>query len=140
MESQKKIRVLVVDDSILFREVIARGISSEPMIEVVALAGDPFDARDKILKYNPDVITCDVEMPKMNGIEFLKIIRDQMRYKDLKVFIMTTSNEKSDQDKTHELGISGYIIKPMSYTDNSKNSDSMEAFVQFHLTKIFSET
>lgn len=88
----------------------------------------------------PDVILLDLNMPKMNGVEFLQEIRQQLRYKDLKVFVMTTSNETNDRTKTHDLGISGYIIKPMSYTDNSKNSDSMEAFVQFHLTKIFSET
>ena len=88
----------------------------------------------------PDVILLDLNMPKMNGIEFLQKIRYQLRYQDLKVFVMTTSNETSDRSKTHDLGISGYIIKPMSYTDNIKNPDSMEAFVQFHLTKIFSET
>ena len=75
----------------------------------------------------------------MNGIEFLQNIRKQMGNKDINVFVMTTSNETSDISATHNLGISGYIIKPMSYTDNIKNSDSMEAFVQFHLTKIFSE-
>lgn len=88
----------------------------------------------------PDVILLDLNMPKMNGIEFLQGIRNQERYKDLKVFVMTTSNEASDRSRTDDLGISGYIIKPMSYTGNIKNSDSMEAFVQFHLTKIFSET
>lgn len=68
----KRIRVLVVDDSIIFREVLSRGISSDPNIEVVATAKDPFDARDKIIEHKPDVMTCDVEMPKMNGIEFIR--------------------------------------------------------------------
>ncbi len=66
------IRVLVVDDSLLFREMVKKLISQDSAIEVVATAMDPFDARDKILAYKPDVITLDVEMPKMNGIEFLK--------------------------------------------------------------------
>ncbi|PYG84350.1 two-component system chemotaxis response regulator CheB [Ruminiclostridium sufflavum DSM 19573] len=73
----KKIRVLVVDDSHLYREVLSKGISTDPYIEVVAMAVDPFDARDKILKYKPDVMTCDIEMPKMNGIEFLKRLLPQ---------------------------------------------------------------
>ncbi len=73
----KKIRVLVVDDSILFREVLAKGISSDPNIDVVATAGDPFDARNKILEYRPDVMTCDVEMPRMNGIEFIRRLLPQ---------------------------------------------------------------
>lgn len=68
----KKIRVLVVDDSLVFREVISRGISSNPDIEVVATAKDPFEAKDKILQFHPDVMTCDIEMPKMNGLEFVK--------------------------------------------------------------------
>ena len=73
----KKIRVLVVDDSLVFREVISRGISSDPNIEVVATVNDPFDARDKIIQYEPDVMTCDVEMPKMDGIEFIRRLLPQ---------------------------------------------------------------
>ncbi|MCB2297390.1 protein-glutamate methylesterase/protein-glutamine glutaminase [Clostridium tagluense] len=72
MNIAKKIRVLVVDDSILFREAIARGIALDRGIEVVGTAGDAFEARDKIIEFEPDVMTLDVEMPKMNGIEFLK--------------------------------------------------------------------
>ena len=73
----RKIKVLVVDDSLIFREILARGISTDPSIEVVAKAVDPFDARDKILEYSPDVMTCDIEMPKMNGIEFIKRLLPQ---------------------------------------------------------------
>jgi len=73
----RKIKVLIVDDSLIFREVLARGISTDPNIEVVAKAVDPFDARDKILEYAPDVMTCDIEMPKMNGIEFIKRLLPQ---------------------------------------------------------------
>lgn len=77
MGIKRKIKVLVVDDSLMFREVIARGISSDSDIEVVAKAVDPFDARDKILEYSPDVMTCDVEMPKMNGIDFIRRLLPQ---------------------------------------------------------------
>ncbi|SNS05032.1 two-component system, chemotaxis family, response regulator CheB [Anaerovirgula multivorans] len=77
MQFRRKIRVLVVDDSIVFREVLSRGISSDLNIEVVATANDPFDARDKIIQYRPDVMTCDVEMPKMNGIEFVRRLMPQ---------------------------------------------------------------
>jgi two-component system chemotaxis response regulator CheB len=68
----KKIRVQVTDDSLVSREIISRGISSDPDIEVVAKAVDAFDARDKILKYAPDVMICDIEMPRMSGIEFIR--------------------------------------------------------------------
>lgn len=73
----KKIKVLVVDDSHVFREIISRGISSDGNIEVVGKASDPFEARDMVLKYSPDVMTCDIEMPKMNGIEFIRRLLPQ---------------------------------------------------------------
>ena len=74
-------------------------------------------------------------MPKMNGIEFLKNLRADSSLKNLKVFIMTTSAESTDRSAAEELGISGYIIKPLNYNDNAKRTDSMDAFVQFHLRK-----
>jgi CheY-like chemotaxis protein len=87
----------------------------------------------------PDVILLDLNMPKMNGIEFLKILRSDDSLKHIRVFIMTTSAEYSDRIATEDLGISGYIIKPLNYNDNSKRTDSMDAFVQFHLRKILAE-
>lgn len=69
--------MLVVDDSLLFREVLAQGIGSDPALEVVAKATDPFDATSKIMEFVPDVITCDVEMPGMNGIEFIRRLLPQ---------------------------------------------------------------
>lgn len=83
----------------------------------------------------PDVVLLDLNMPKMNGIEFLKIIREDPMLKDLQVFVMTTSSETSDRTVTEQLGVAGYIIKPLGYT-NDKKVDSMDAFVQFHLRKI----
>lgn len=74
---KRKIKVLVVDDSRIFREALARGIAGDPYIEVVGTAADPYQARDKILELEPDVMTLDVEMPRMNGIEFLKRLMPQ---------------------------------------------------------------
>ena len=87
----------------------------------------------------PDVILLDLNMPKMNGIEFLRILRKDEQLRNMKVFIMTTSAETADRVMTESLGVSGYIIKPLNYTDNTKRSDSMDAFVQFHLRKILAE-
>jgi len=56
MQTGKKIKLLIVDDSALFRGVLSRGVSAEPDIEVVAVATDPFDARDKIIEFEPDVM------------------------------------------------------------------------------------
>lgn len=73
----RKIRVLIVEDSVLFRTILAKGMSADPFIEVVGVAGDPFEARDAILKCSPDVMTLDVELPRMNGIEFLRQLMPQ---------------------------------------------------------------
>jgi two-component system chemotaxis response regulator CheB len=71
------IKVLVVDDSILFREALARELRKDPYLVVVGTASDPFDARDRIIELKPDVMTLDVEMPKMNGIDFLRLLLPQ---------------------------------------------------------------
>ncbi|HAZ05378.1 MAG TPA: chemotaxis response regulator protein-glutamate methylesterase [Acetobacterium sp.] len=77
MQQKKEIRVLVVDDSKSFREMVVRNLSADPQIQVIATAGDAFEARDKILKYDLDVLVCDVEMPRMSGIEFIKRLLPQ---------------------------------------------------------------
>lgn len=91
MNSIKRIKVLVVDDSILFREIIVKGLSKDPGIEVVGTAGDVFEARDKIIDFEPDVITLDVEMPKMNGIDFLKKLMPQY---PLPVVVVSSVSDK----------------------------------------------
>lgn len=73
----QKLRVLVVDDSILFRELLVRAINRDPGLEVVAVAGDAYEARDRIVEFRPDVMTLDVELPKMSGIEFIRRLLPQ---------------------------------------------------------------
>lgn len=107
MRSGKKIRVLVVDDSIVFREVLSRGFSTDPDIEVVATANDPFDARDKITEYKPDVMTCDVEMPKMNGIEFIRRLMPQ--YLLPVIVVSSVSNAVFD---AMDAGAIDFVTKP----------------------------
>ncbi|PKK89928.1 MAG: chemotaxis response regulator protein-glutamate methylesterase [Candidatus Wallbacteria bacterium HGW-Wallbacteria-1] len=68
----RKIRVLIVDDSAVVRQIFTRELSRDPAIEVVGTAPDPYVARDKVVSLKPDVITLDVEMPRMDGITFLK--------------------------------------------------------------------
>ena len=93
--------------------------------------------KDEKNPLRPDVILLDLNMPKMNGIEFLRLLRSDPDLKHIKVFVMTTSGDSTDRTTTDQLGISGYIIKPLNYGDNTKKSESMDAFVQFHLRKIF---
>ena len=70
-----KIRVLVVDDSALARRAISDALALDPEIEVVGTASDPYAARDEILALQPDVITLDLEMPRMDGLTFLRILQ-----------------------------------------------------------------
>lgn len=72
-----KTRVLVVDDSAIFRRFLSSTLASDPAIEVVGAAADPYEARDMILQLKPNVLTLDIEMPKMDGITFLKILSTQ---------------------------------------------------------------
>src|SRR6056297_3843977 len=72
MKIRRKITVLVVDDSMLFRKTISKGLELDPSLEVIGTANNPYEARDKILELRPDVMTLDVEMPRMTGIDFLK--------------------------------------------------------------------
>ncbi len=71
------IRVLIVEDSLVFRELLIQNLSRDPAIQVVATAKDPFEARDAILRHKPDVMTLDVELPRMSGIEFLRKLMPQ---------------------------------------------------------------
>lgn len=77
MSKTNKIKVLIIDDSLFFREVLSKELMKDENIEVVGTAADVFAARDLILKTEPNVLTLDVEMPKMNGIEFLKLLMPQ---------------------------------------------------------------
>lgn len=72
MRPTRKIRVLIVDDSTIVRKILSDSLAAEPDLEVVGTAPDPFVARDKILTLDPDVLTLDIEMPRMDGLTFLK--------------------------------------------------------------------
>ncbi|MBF0361285.1 MAG: chemotaxis response regulator protein-glutamate methylesterase [Oligoflexia bacterium] len=83
----RKIKVLIVDDSAVVREIFTRVLSNDSEIEVVGTATDPYMARDKIVELEPDVITLDIEMPRMDGITFLKRL---MQFKPLPVIIVSS--------------------------------------------------
>lgn len=89
-----------------------------------------------VLEDLPDIILLDLNMPRMNGLEFLTILRGDQRLKGIKVYIMTSSGEETDRTATDRLGVSGYLIKPMGYGSGYNRGDSMEHFVQFHLRSI----
>ena len=136
----KKPTILLIEDDELDIISVERSLKKIESGFILHTAYNGIEAfkmlRDSITPLVPDVILLDINMPRMNGIEFLQILRSDEILKDIKVFVMTTSSEASDRSAAEELGISGYILKPLNYTDNTKRSDSMDAFVQFHLRKI----
>lgn len=123
---KKKIRVLVVDDSIVFRETIIRGIETDVNIEVVARASDPFEARDKILEWEPDVMTCDIEMPRMNGIEFVRRLLPQY---SIPVIIVSGLSEAVFD--AMDAGAVDFVAKPVD-----KASSNMQVFIRELIAKI----
>ncbi len=106
-----KIRVLVVDDSALVRKLLTELLDSDPEIEVVGAAQDPYVAREKIKQLTPDVLTLDVEMPRMDGLTFL---RNLMRLRPLPVIMVSSLTEKGAAItlKALELGAVDFVTKP----------------------------
>jgi two-component system, chemotaxis family, protein-glutamate methylesterase/glutaminase len=107
----KRIRVLTVDDSALMRQVLAALLAEDPDIEVIGSAPDPFIAREKIKALNPDVLTLDVEMPKMDGLTFLEKL---MRGRPMPVVMVSSLTEAGCQTtlRALELGAVDFITKP----------------------------
>ncbi len=89
--SRRRIRVLIVDDSAIVRRILERELSADPEIEVVGSATDPFSAREKILELDPDVLTLDIEMPRMDGITFLRRL---MESKPIPAIIVSSLTER----------------------------------------------
>jgi two-component system chemotaxis response regulator CheB len=106
-----KIRVLIVDDSRMIRDVLTDILGDQPDIEVVGTAADAFEARDKIKELEPDVITLDVEMPKMNGLEFLDRL---MRARPTPVVMISSFTERGSEItfRALELGAVEFVTKP----------------------------
>lgn len=107
----KKISVIVVDDSALVRKLLSELLNNDPDIEVVATAADPFQAREKIKQFNPDVLTLDVEMPKMDGVTFL---RNLMRLRPMPVVMVSTLTERGAQVTLDALALGAFdfVEKP----------------------------
>jgi len=106
-----KIKVLIIDDSALIRSLMREIINSQPDLEVVGQAPDPITAREMIKQLNPDVLTLDVEMPRMNGLEFLEKL---MRLRPMPVLMVSTLTERGNEVtlKALELGAVDFITKP----------------------------
>lgn len=122
---KQKIRVLIVDDSALVRNILSQGLSLDPAIEVVGTASDPYIARDRILELEPDVLTLDVEMPRMDGVAFLRKLMPQY---PLPVVMVSSLTQRGKQITMEALdaGAVDFVAKPTSNVTAGLNSMLME--------------
>jgi len=111
MSPARPIRALIVDDSAIVRKILTEALTGEPDIEVVGTAPDPYVARDKILALNPDVLTLDIEMPRMDGLTFL---RKLMEYHPMPVIVISSLGQSSCQAALEalQLGAVEVLAKP----------------------------
>ena len=105
------VRVLIIDDSPLVQRIISEGLSKDPHIEVCGVASDPFAGRDAIVKLRPDVLTLDVEMPKMNGVEFLRRLMPQYPIPVVMVSSLTERGQKTTLEAM-AAGAVDFVAKP----------------------------
>lgn len=119
----RPIRVLVVEDSIVFRELLVQNLNKDPAIQVVGTAKDPFEARDAILAHKPDVMTLDVELPRMSGIEFLRKLMPQY---PLPVVVISSLSEKVFD--AMNAGAVDFVAKP-----TVSNRTQLEDFIRNEL-------
>ena len=111
MPVERKIRVLIVDDSAIVRKILTEALSGEDDLEVVGTAPDPYVARDKILALRPDVLTLDIEMPRMDGLTFL---RKLMHFHPLPAVIISSLAQPSARAALQalEFGAVEVLAKP----------------------------
>jgi len=107
----KRTRVLIIDDSAIVRKILSESLAGEPDLEVVGTAPDPYVARDKVLQTNPDVLTLDIEMPRMDGLTFLEKL---MRFHPLPVVVISSLTQRSSATavRAMELGAIEVLAKP----------------------------
>ena len=110
-QAGQKIKVLCVDDSALVRSLMTEIINSQPDMHVCATAPDPLVARELIKQYNPDVLTLDVEMPRMDGLDFLEKL---MRLRPMPVVMVSSLTERGNEItlRALELGAVVFVSKP----------------------------
>lgn len=123
------IRVLIVDDSSVFRSLFTRILSSDPEIEVVGTAPDPYVAREKIAALKPDVITLDIEMPRMDGVTFLEKI---MQHFPIRTLIVSSLSTKGSEIafRALELGAIDVMAKPILDTSIELSKSMAEMGVE----------
>jgi two-component system chemotaxis response regulator CheB len=106
------LRVLVVDDSAYHRRTLARIIGTDPGLELAGTAADGEEAIKKVVTLKPDVVTCDLEMPRMDGFTFLRWL---MRTHPRPVLVVSSRESNKSVFRALELGAADFVVKPVSY-------------------------
>lgn len=117
MSVTRRIKVLIIDDSALVRDILEKGLSLDPEIEVVGKASDVYSARDKIVLTHPDVLTLDVEMPRMDGVEFLRRLMPQFPIPVVMVSSMTKEGSRITLEAL-DAGAIDFVLKPSALGGN----------------------
>lgn len=117
-----ELKILLVEDNIIEILKLKRAIENLGMNHEVLEAENGEIALDSIKQeeINPDIVLLDLNMPKMNGLEFLAIVRNDESMRHLPIIILSTSNNNRDLKEAYKLGVSGYILKPLKYDDYVK--------------------
>jgi CheY-like chemotaxis protein len=126
--------ILLVEDDYLDVTGVKRALTKLGVENTLHVAHNGADALAMLNSdfpgKKPDIILLDINMPKMNGMEFLRIIKNYYSFSNIKIFIMTTSEEEYDRLAAAQLGVSGYILKPLDFVKNAKNDPDTSALVK----------
>ena len=125
--ARRKIRVLIVDDSASVRKALSDIIASDTDLEVMATASDPYIAAERIRQEIPDVILLDIEMPRMDGFEFTKMVKADGRHAHIPIIMITSRTAEKHRNHAKELGVDLYLGKPFQEEDLLRNLREMLA-------------
>jgi CheY-like chemotaxis protein len=130
---RKVINILMVEDDNIDVIDMQRSLTKMNLLHKTCIARNGEEALELLSTMEkdnnlPDFILLDINMPKMNGVEFLNVIRKNPAWKELRIFMITTSDELIDREETRKLGISGYIVKPLKL-NNPTSIDSFNLMI-----------
>ena len=131
-------RILVIDDSALYRQAIQNAIHDMPEVSVVGFAKNGIEALEMLTGTNgheklvprPSVILLDLNMPQMNGHEFLQELRSDPELKPISVYVLSTSGDDKDRMEAFEKNVAGYILKPLTLEDYVEAINTLNKYWQ----------
>jgi CheY-like chemotaxis protein len=131
----KVINIMLVEDDSLDRIEVMRSLEKKNIVHQLKVAKNGEEAlllleqgNNDVFAGKPDIILLDLNMPKMNGFELLKKIRENDNWKDIKIFVLTTSDDHEDKAAVVDMGISGFITKPLKL-DNPSSIDAFNLMI-----------